>query len=279
MGIFLSSSSDIQIIENTISVNALGILSSGSSSNRITENNLIGNKIGVELEDSSGYEIFHNNFINNSNQVVLFDSVHNISWDKGYPLGGNYWSDYRKWDSNGDGIGETEYTVFYYLSSIRQQDRYPFTNARTSSRTIITINVSNTSLRTGSNITISGTTIPLLPNANFTIQYRINDGEWVTLQTVRTDSEGSYLCTWNLTQNGSYKVRTIWPGTLDLFPVESETRMFNVEAADQAPSGSFQTYLIIAIIIIIVITVASMITIRVKHKKPKVLQGNSGKAS
>jgi hypothetical protein len=65
--------------------------------------------------------IYHNNFIDNTLQVYSFESL-NV-WDDGYPSGGNYWSDYTGTDGNGDGIGDTPYTI-----DVNNIDHYPLVN-------------------------------------------------------------------------------------------------------------------------------------------------------
>ncbi len=72
---------------------------------------------------------YHNNFINNSQQVrsdyslsSSYDGVdilyNDNFWDNGTE--GNYWSNYNGTDANGDGIGDTPYTIFS-----NRTDRYP----------------------------------------------------------------------------------------------------------------------------------------------------------
>jgi parallel beta-helix repeat protein len=96
-----------------------------------TENNLIiGNTIennknpevivsNVMFWGASNNTVYHNNFIGNSS---LAGNAADISpypinvWDAGYPLGGNYWSNYRTKYPNaveidGSGIGNTSYAI------------------------------------------------------------------------------------------------------------------------------------------------------------------------
>jgi parallel beta-helix repeat protein len=115
----LFNSADNIITNNNIEENSYeGIGLYHSVDNIITNNNITNNQIGIGLYSSSNNLIFHNNFINNTYQVYTETST--SIWDSGYPSGGNYWSEYSGVDSNGDGIGDTPYTI-----DENNQDHYP----------------------------------------------------------------------------------------------------------------------------------------------------------
>lgn len=85
--------------------------------NFIYQNEIIENRIGIQSTGAANNTIFHNNFIHN--EIQVYGSGTNI-WDGGYPLGGNYWSDYVGEDLNGDGIGDSPYII-----DADDQDNYP----------------------------------------------------------------------------------------------------------------------------------------------------------
>jgi len=127
--IALSGSSNNIISGNTITDNnGYCIYLSGSSGNTISGNNITNSEYsGIHLEDSFNNMIFHNNLIKNQNQIRLYYS--NVTWDDGYPSGGNYWSDYTGVDEysdvnqdepGSDGIGDTPYII-----DANNKDNYP----------------------------------------------------------------------------------------------------------------------------------------------------------
>ena len=128
-GIFVDSSSNTAITNNTISFNCIAINLSSSDHTLISDNDIIYNDIGLSIVSKSNCNrIYHNNLNNTENVFVYSDCLYNL-WDDGYPSGGNYWSDYISIDSyhgpkqdipGGDGIGDT-----YHNISDNNVDEYP----------------------------------------------------------------------------------------------------------------------------------------------------------
>ena len=149
------TASNYAIVSNYVANNDAGIsLNSGSEANYLAQNLVTNNSVGLRLigyaSDASNtveenvisynqegiyvwwnYEkivqkIYRNNFIDNLQQVTTADSspIHGkdpaSTWNNGSGEG-NYWSDYNGTDSNGDGIGDTPYTI-----SDVDTDNYPF---------------------------------------------------------------------------------------------------------------------------------------------------------
>jgi parallel beta-helix repeat protein len=132
--LFLYGSSNNTISGNTAQGPAnWGILMSSGSGNVFRWNNITdysgtsrntgrpygyGVDIGSEAENNIFY---HNNFLNNYKNVIYnwnlgMDNINSWSNDGE----GNFWSDYNGTDSDGDGIGDTPYTV-----NSKNVDAYP----------------------------------------------------------------------------------------------------------------------------------------------------------
>lgn len=64
--------------------------------------------------------VYHNNFVNNTENLLLLGNVSQSVnfWDNRRQ--GNYWSSYTSADANGDGVGDTPYTIDAF-----NVDRYP----------------------------------------------------------------------------------------------------------------------------------------------------------
>jgi parallel beta-helix repeat protein len=111
-----------------------GIQLMHSSDNVVVGNTLTGNDVGIDVwgMDADGNSIYHNNFVGNTIQASEGQGFGPPSiniWDKGYPGGGNYWSDYAGVDlfsgpyqnvTGSDGIGDTPYVI-----NANNTDRYP----------------------------------------------------------------------------------------------------------------------------------------------------------
>jgi parallel beta-helix repeat protein len=133
-GFNLSSSSNNTILHNDISSNFnIGIYLSSSLNCTILNNTVLNNLIGIYLTDSVNNSVFHNNIIDNSNQAYD-DASFNNDWDGGYPLSGNFWSDWTEPDNlkgpsqnitGSDGIVDNPYEI-----DMDSKDNYPLIKAK-----------------------------------------------------------------------------------------------------------------------------------------------------
>ena len=135
-GIYLDSSSGNTLSGNNVTSNKWGGISLDSSSgNTLSGNDVANNYVGILLGFSSNNVFYHNNFINNTQHAYITQNHANV-WDDGYPSGGNYWSNYAGVDVDGDGIGDTPYTIY-----ANSKDRDPLMGMFNSFNTSIGCNV------------------------------------------------------------------------------------------------------------------------------------------
>ena len=138
-GISFSYSNLNSVSGNSITGNGLGIFFAYSSSNTITENEIANQGTGIDFHDSSNNFIYNNNFFNNSEHVhdaywevrgqpFFYVLPSENSWDNGYPIGGNFWSNYSNQYPDAKELVSSGIWDMPYFIDENNQDRYPLLN-------------------------------------------------------------------------------------------------------------------------------------------------------
>jgi len=125
-GVGLSESTDNIIASNNISLMDTGVgFHFSCENNTVIDNTMIRNGHGVDFTEgvSNGNTIYSNNLIENTEQV--HNSLSTNIWDDGYPIGGNYWSDYETRYLNATEIDSSGIWNTPYIIDSSNVDRYP----------------------------------------------------------------------------------------------------------------------------------------------------------
>ena len=110
VGLTLKDCDDSMVRGNRIADNARGLLLDGSSANRFVENAFLDNDTAATLFSSAERNQFGGNeFVGNWSDVVLSGRDSGTLWS--VDGRGNYWSRYRGFDFDGDGIGDAPHAV------------------------------------------------------------------------------------------------------------------------------------------------------------------------
>lgn len=112
-GLLIKDCEDSAVESNTLLGNRVGLFMDGAVGLRVSGNHLAGNDLAIELRGSSEANSFVANTVaGNETAVSLPTGRSENQWD------GNYWSDYRGYDLDGDGRGDVPHvagSVFGYL--------------------------------------------------------------------------------------------------------------------------------------------------------------------
>ncbi len=128
IGIGLAATYSV-IFRNNITENSNSGIYLPGSNNIISANYMANNKYGIYSLPSFGVSsnnmIFHNDFVNNQ-QNAYSTSPYNIQiWDGGYPLGGNYWSNYSTVYPNAKEIANSGIMNIPYSICANNTDKDP----------------------------------------------------------------------------------------------------------------------------------------------------------
>src|SRR5262245_49793438 len=103
--------------ENFIIDNATGVFAEALRKSVFRRNVIAENDLALEIFSSSAQNLFvENNFVENLSPLRLVGRRSDTRWQEGGR--GNYWSDYRGYDLDGDGVGDVAHkvqNVFEYL--------------------------------------------------------------------------------------------------------------------------------------------------------------------
>jgi parallel beta-helix repeat protein len=114
--IYIRESGKANILYNILYNNGWGVYAKNNG-NLIKGNVIIDNNYGIVISLGIGSTVYDNYFKNSANAILDYNNIWNTekysltNIINGPYLGGNYWNDYVGQDTDGDGLGNTPYTI------------------------------------------------------------------------------------------------------------------------------------------------------------------------
>ncbi len=109
-GILYQSVDYTEAWDNLIIDNSRGLFFSNCNFNRFGRNDVIDNDLAIQLMGNGEDNIIlNNNFINNLSNLLVDTKMTGTTWAS--DSGGNYWSDYKGYDLDGDGLGDVPHKI------------------------------------------------------------------------------------------------------------------------------------------------------------------------
>ena len=125
-GILYQSMDHTTAIDNLIIDNSRGVFFDNCNYNAFYNNVVVDNDLAIQIMGSGEQNnIYYNNFINNLGNLVVDSKNSDTNWTD--EEGGNYWSDYKGYDLDGDGLGDVPHkiqSVFQVLETEIPEIRY-----------------------------------------------------------------------------------------------------------------------------------------------------------
>ncbi|RLI20603.1 hypothetical protein DRO45_03480 [Candidatus Bathyarchaeota archaeon] len=99
---------------------------------------------------------------------------------------------------------------------------------KTLAASTITLTASSSYVIQGSTVTLFGKLSPGIQSENITIYVKVNGFPWTTMDTVKTDVNGSFTYTWRTERAGIYYIRASWSGNDDYAGADSTIQNITV---------------------------------------------------
>jgi PKD repeat protein len=126
---------------------------------------------------------------------------------------------------------------------------------------IVSIEVTPSSISLGSSVSINGNIDPVRPGVLVTVYYRLNGGEWASLPATSTDAQGNYAVQWQPTEAGTYEVQAKWLGDANTAADDSDIKQVTVGGGGWAIDPIY----IAAAAVVIIVAVAVFFFLRRKN--------------